>query len=71
MVDMDVHQTIVSAALVTKSDAQTPTKARDIRPDAISWPMLEQVRQSKLLASEVGRVMMLCPCPTAHSGATR
>jgi len=52
--DMDPHQTIVSAALVAKSDAETPTKARwDVRSEAIPASMLRQIRDSKLLAREV------------------
>src|SRR5437867_1689162 len=52
--DMDAHQTIVSAALVAKSNAETPTKARwEVRWEAMPASMLRQIRDSKLLAREV------------------
>jgi hypothetical protein len=52
--DMDAHQTIVSAALVAKSDAEMPTKARwEVRSEAMPASMLRQIRDSKLLAREV------------------
>jgi hypothetical protein len=52
--DMDAHQTIVSAKLVAKSNAKTPTKARsEVRSEAIPGSMLRQIRDSKLLAREV------------------
>jgi len=52
--DMDVHQTIVSAALAAKSNAEIPTKARwEVRSEAKPSSMLRQIRESKLLAREV------------------
>jgi hypothetical protein len=52
--DMDVHQTIVTAELATKSNAETLTKARcEFRLEANSASMLRQIRDSKVLASEV------------------
>src|SRR6266851_1781774 len=52
--DMDAHQTIVSAALVAKSDAEMPTKARwEVRSEAMPASMLRQIRDSKLLARKV------------------
>jgi hypothetical protein len=54
MADMGPHQAIVSAALVAKSNAETPAKARwEVRPEATSVSMLRQVRGSKLLARQV------------------
>jgi hypothetical protein len=52
--DMDVHQTIVTAELATKSNAETPTNARwEDRSEAKPASMLRQIRDSKLLAREV------------------
>jgi hypothetical protein len=52
--DMDEHQTIVVAALVAKSDAEMPTKARwEVRSEAMPASMLRPIRDSKLLAREV------------------
>jgi hypothetical protein len=49
--DMDAHQTIVSTALVAKSDAETPTKVRwEARSEAMPPSML---LNAKLLAREV------------------
>jgi hypothetical protein len=51
---MDAHQTIVSAALVAKSNAETPTKARwEVRSQAKPASMLRQIWDPKLLAREV------------------
>jgi hypothetical protein len=48
---MGPHLTIVSAALVAKSNAETPAKARwEVRPEATPVSMLRQLRGSKLLA---------------------
>src|SRR4030095_16499469 len=58
--DMDVHQTIVTAELATKNNAETPTKARlEVRSEAKPACMLRQICGSKLLAKEVVLVMML------------
>src|SRR6266567_9017371 len=52
--DMGPQQTIVSAALVAKSNVETPTKARwEVRSEATPVAMLRQIRGSKLLAREV------------------
>jgi len=52
--DMDSHQTIVTAALAAKSNAETPMKARlEVRSEAKPASMLRQIQDSKLLASEV------------------
>jgi hypothetical protein len=57
--DMDVHHTIVRAELATKSNAETPTKARwEVRSEAKPASMLRQIRDSKLLAREVVGVMV-------------
>jgi hypothetical protein len=57
--DMDVHHTIVTAELATKSNAETPTKARwEVRSEAKPASMLRQIRDSKLLAREVVGVMV-------------
>src|SRR3954462_7685011 len=51
--DMDAHQTIVSAALVAKSNARTPTNERwDVRSEGMPTSMLRQMRDSELLARE-------------------
>jgi hypothetical protein len=47
--DIGPHQTIVSAVLVAKSNAETPTKARwEVRPETTPVSMVRQI--SKLLA---------------------
>jgi hypothetical protein len=52
--DMGPHQTIVSAALMAKSSAETPAKAPwEVRPEATPVSMLTQIRGSKLLAKAV------------------
>jgi hypothetical protein len=52
--DMDAHQIIVSAALVTKSEAEMPTKARwEVRWDAMPESRPRDIRCSKSLAREV------------------
>jgi hypothetical protein len=52
--DMDAHHTIVNAALVAKSNAETPTKARcEVRSEVKPASILPQIRDSKLLAREV------------------
>jgi len=52
--DMDAHQTIVSAALVAKNDAEMPAKARsEVRSEATPLSTLRQILGSKLLAREV------------------
>jgi hypothetical protein len=57
--DMDVHQTIVTAALAKNSNAETPTKARtEVRSEAKPVSILLQMQESKLLAREVVLVMM-------------
>ena len=49
--DMEAHQTIVSVALVAKSDAEMPTKARwEICWESMSPFMLLQIRHSRVLA---------------------
>jgi hypothetical protein len=48
--DIGPHQTIVNAALVAKSNAETPAKARWEAPPV---SMLRQTRGSKLLAKAV------------------
>src|SRR5258707_11522100 len=56
--DMDTHQTIVSAALMAKSDAEMPANARwEVRSEAMPASMLRQIRDSKLPAREVVLVM--------------
>jgi hypothetical protein len=48
--DMDAHQAIVSAALMAKTNAQTPANARwEVRPDPMPRSMQWQIRNSKLL----------------------
>jgi len=48
--DMGSHQTIVNAALVAKSNAGTPTKARwEVPSEATPVSLLRQIRRSKLL----------------------
>jgi hypothetical protein len=48
--DMEAHQTIVSATLAAKSDAEMPTKARwEICWESMSPFMLLQIRQPKVL----------------------
>src|SRR5260370_40460827 len=55
---MDAPQTIVSAALVAKSDAEMPTKARwEVRSEAMPASMPRQIRDSNLPAREVVLVM--------------
>src|SRR5580692_5383702 len=56
------HQTIVSAALVAKTNAETPPKARwEVRSEATPVSMPWPIRGSRLLAREVMCVMMLSP----------
>jgi hypothetical protein len=50
IVDMDAHQTIVSAMLTAKSEPAIPKKARS---EALSVSMLRQVWYPRLLAREV------------------
>jgi hypothetical protein len=52
--DMDAHQTIVSAALAPKSNAETATKARwEVRSETMPASMLRQIRDPGLPAREV------------------
>jgi hypothetical protein len=52
--DIEAHQTIVSAALIAKSDAEMPTKARwEIRWESMSPSLLLQIRHPKVLARKV------------------
>ena len=52
--DMDAHQTIVSAALATKSNAETPTNAPcEVGPEAMPASLPRQIRDSKLSARKV------------------
>ena len=58
--DMDAHQTMVSAALVAKSEAEMPTKARrEVRSETLTASMLRPKQESTLPAREVVWVMML------------
>jgi hypothetical protein len=51
---MGPHQTIVSAALVAKSNAQTTAKVRwEVRPPAKPESMLRRIPGSKLFATKV------------------
>jgi hypothetical protein len=59
---MGPHQAIVSAALMAKSSAQAPAKARwEVRPDAAPVSMLRQIRRSKVFAREVISVILQSP----------
>jgi hypothetical protein len=52
--DMEAHQTIVSAALVAKSNAEIPAKAVwEVCSEATPVPMLRQIGESKLSVREV------------------
>src|SRR5258708_25909162 len=63
--DMDAHHTIVSAALVAKSDAEMPTKPRwEVRSEVMPASMPAQIRNSTGSRYLPGAVQHL-PHPTS------